>query len=86
MPPPGAEPRLRRLSELDGGSVARLHQRELSDGEACLLSAMGLTAGCRLTVRVGGDPCVVEVRATRIGIARALAEKLIVLSDGGMGS
>ncbi|KAB2965317.1 MAG: ferrous iron transport protein A [Thermoanaerobaculia bacterium] len=81
LPPAGKDRRLSRLSELAGGAVARLHQRELSDGEACLLSAMGLTAGCRLVVRIPGDPTIVEVRSTRIGIARSIAEKLLVLSE-----
>jgi Fe2+ transport system protein FeoA len=42
---------------------------------------MGLTEGCRLVVRSHGDPCIVEVRATRIGLARSVAERLLVLAD-----
>ena len=67
-----------RLSDLAVGRSARLERRELSDGEACLLSAMGLTEGCRMVVRVLGDPCIVEVRTTRIGLARSVAERLYV--------
>lgn len=74
---------LTRLSDLPAGGMARLCRRELSEGEACLLAAMGLTEGCRLVVRSSGDPCIVEVRSTRIGIARSVAARLLVLRDGG---
>ena len=77
--PDGAGPV--RLSALRAGDSARLHQRQLSEGENCLLAAMGLTEGCRLVVRSHGDPCIVEVRATRIGLARSVAERLLVLAD-----
>jgi len=70
-----------RLSQLRAGEVARLHRRELPQGEICLLAAMGLTEGCRLVVRSNGDPCIVEVRTTRIGLARSVAERLLVLSE-----
>lgn len=80
-PTPGAGPV--RLSELASGQRARLFRRDLSEGEACLLAAMGLTEGCFLEVRIAGDPFVVEVRATRIGIARTVAERLLVVSETG---
>lgn len=79
--PPADGARVERLSELATGAVARLHRRELSEGEACLLAAMGLTEGCRLVVRSSGDPCIVEVRSTRIGLARTIAERLLVLGE-----
>ena len=72
-----------RLSDLASGQRARLFRRELSEGEACLLAAMGLTEGSYLEVRIAGDPFVVEVRATRIGIARSVAGRLIVVSEIG---
>lgn len=72
-----------RLSELPSGRTARLYRRELSDGEACLLAAMGMSEGCLLVVRSNGDPCIVEVRTTRIGLARSVAERLIVISESG---
>lgn len=71
------------LAELATGRVARLHGRDLAQGEACLLAAMGLTEGCRLVVRASGDPCIVEVRATRIGLARRLAERMLVRVEKG---
>jgi Fe2+ transport system protein FeoA len=35
-------------------------------------------------VRVEGDPCIVEVRATRIGLARSVAERLEVVVEAGL--
>lgn len=69
---------LRPLSEIGAGGVVRLERRDLAEGEACLLAAMGLTEGCRLVVRSDGDPYIVEARATRIGLARSVAERLLV--------
>ncbi len=71
------------LAELATGRVARLHGRDLARAEACLLAAMGLTEGSKLVVRAGGDPCIVEVRATRIGLARRLAERMLVRVEKG---
>jgi Fe2+ transport system protein FeoA len=70
-----------RLSELAIGKPARLHAVVLEPGEACLLSAMGLVTGSRLVVRVAGDPCIVEVRSTRIGLARSVADRLQVVAE-----
>lgn len=69
------------LSELGAGCAGRLDRRDLSEGEACLLAAMGLTLGSRLVVRSSGDPCIVEVRSTRIGLARSVASRLLVSDD-----
>ena len=75
---PARLPVLQRLADLPVGSIARLSCEELSEGEACLLAAMGLIEGCRLVVRASGDPYIVEVRSTRIGLARRLAERMLV--------
>ena len=61
--------------------MARLSRRELNEGEACLLAAMGLTLGSRLVVRSSGDPCIVEVRSTRIGLARSVAARLLMCDE-----
>jgi Fe2+ transport system protein FeoA len=74
-----------RLSELATGRPARLHAVVLEPGEAGLLSAMGLVTGSRIVVRVAGDPCIVEVRATRIGLARSVADRLEVVAETGQG-
>ncbi len=73
-----ASPGLTPLSDLPAGGAGRLRDRDLAEGEACLLAAMGLTEGCRLVVRACGDPCIVEVRSTRIALARSVASRLLV--------
>lgn len=74
------------LTQVAVGRVARLHGRDLGRAEACLLAAMGLTEGSPLVVRADGDPCIVEVRATRIGLARRLAERMLVRVEKGSGA
>lgn len=83
---PARLPVLQRLADLPVGSTARLSCQELSEGEACLLAAMGMTEGCRLKVRTSGDPCIVEVRSTRIGLARSVAVRLVVASGAAEGA
>ena len=54
-----------RLSSLDGQTRA-------------LLRALGLTDGSSLRVCKQGEPCIIQVRATRIGMARSVAAGLLV--------
>jgi Fe2+ transport system protein FeoA len=46
-----------------------------------LLRALGLTNACRLRICKIGDPCIVQVRATRIGLSRTVAQSLYVVPD-----
>jgi len=85
MASPAQDATLQPLSELAAGRAARLDRRDLNEGEACLLAAMGLTLGSRLVVRSSGDPCIVEVRSTRIGLARSVASRLLVKDDSSSG-
>lgn len=73
--------RERRLTELGAGACARLLRCDLPDAEGSLLAAMGLTEGCRLEVRKPGDPLIVQVRATRIGLASRLAHEIVVRAE-----
>ena len=67
------------LSELAVGAVARLHEARL-DPEAChQLRSLGLTRSCKLTLCKKGEPCIVQVRSTRIGISRAVARHIFVV-------
>jgi Fe2+ transport system protein FeoA len=47
-----------------------------------LLRALGLTDNSPLRVCKRGEPCVVQVRATRIGISRRIAQHITVVPDG----
>lgn len=69
------------LTELRQGQSARLLAADLAGRDGEILSALGLTTGCRLRVCRAGDPWIVQVRTTRIGLADAVARKLRVIPD-----
>jgi Fe2+ transport system protein FeoA len=69
------------LSQLRAGCTARLHSAELGKDDCALLNALGLTDRCLLRVCKAGEPCIVEVKATRIGISRSLARGLFVVPE-----
>ena len=71
-----------RLSDLPPGRLARLHCAELAAHDCALLQAIGLTDRCLLRVCKIGEPCIVQVRATRIGLSRAVAHGIFVLPEG----
>jgi len=71
-----------RLSELPPGRLARLHGADLTAHDCALLRAIGLTDRCLLRVCKIGEPCIVQVRATRIGLSRAVAHGIFVLPEG----
>lgn len=66
------------LTTLRPGDRARVSQRDLCCHECDLLTAMGLTDQCRLTVCRGGAPCVVQVDSTRLALSRAIACRIMV--------
>ena len=68
-----------RLSELGAGTIARFDEARL-DAAACnLLRALGLTKSCVLRLCKTGDPCIVQVRSTRIGLSKAVAGGIYVV-------
>lgn len=71
-----------RLSDLASGHTARLHRTDLSPQDCALLQALGLTDRCVLRVCKVGEPCIVQVRATRIGLSRAVADGIFVVPEG----
>jgi Fe2+ transport system protein FeoA len=69
------------LTAVRSGVVSTLH--ELRDPESRpFLRALGLTDACRIRLCKTGDPCIVQVRTTRIGLSRVVAEQLYVVPDG----
>jgi len=71
-----------RLSDLRPGRLARLHTATLAAPDCALLRAIGLTDRCLLRVCKIGEPCIVQVRATRIGLSRSVADGIFVLPEG----
>ena len=66
------------LTSLAIGASARLHDSRLAAEDRDTLRALGLTDGATLRVCKQGEPCVVQVRATRIGITRRVAQAIFV--------
>ncbi len=72
------------LSSVPPGGEATLHH-VLDQESAAVLRSLGLTAGARLRVCQLGDPSIIQVRSTRIGISRAVARNVMVSLCGGAG-
>ena len=68
-----------RLSDLALGDTARLHQTDLDESTVRLLSALGLTPSSEFRLCKRGEPCIVQVRATRIGLSRGVADRIMVV-------
>lgn len=70
------------LTAVAVGVIATLH--EVRDAESRgVLRSLGLTDQCRLRLCQVGDPCIVQVDETRIGLSRAVAQHLYVVPDAG---
>jgi Fe2+ transport system protein FeoA len=73
--------RLIDLTRLQVGARARFRGTGLERSDLELLEALGLTEGSRFRVCQTGDPWIVQVRSTRIGIAEAVARRILVLPE-----
>jgi Fe2+ transport system protein FeoA len=71
------------LSDLGVGAVARLHATSLDEDTRSLLRSLGLTDASRLRVCKCGEPFIFQVRATRIGVSRAIAVGIFVELETG---
>lgn len=78
--PPRDTPVPASLTSLPVGTSATLH--DIRDPESrALLRSLGLTQASRLRLCKIGDPCIVQVRATRIGMSRLVAQSVWVVPD-----
>jgi Fe2+ transport system protein FeoA len=69
------------LAQLQPGTLARMHAAHLTQQDCALLRALGLSDKCLLRVCKSGEPCIVQVRATRIGLSRELARSILVIPE-----
>ncbi|MFW5652420.1 MAG: FeoA family protein [Planctomycetota bacterium] len=76
---PSAQPPTVTLNSLRKGQCARLQSASLPCGECELLEALGLERQCEFKVCKAGDPCIIKVRSTRIGLSARVARELLVL-------
>jgi len=68
------------LTSVPLGTMVTLH--EVRDSECrSPLRSLGLIDSCRMRLCKIGDPCIVQVRATRIGLSRAVARCVFVVPD-----
>ncbi len=70
------------LSTLRTGTEACLHGTTLDSDTRSLLRSLGLTDASRLRVCKNGEPFILQVRATRIGVSGAVAGRIFVVADG----
>ncbi len=69
------------LSQLQAGQSARLLRADLLCEECDLLHALGMTERCRLRVCKAGNPCIIQVHSTRIGLAEEVAGRILVIPE-----
>ena len=67
------------LSDLHAGATARFHDARLDRDMTRFLRAIGLTRTSEFRICKNGEPCIVQVRSTRIGLSRALAGQIYVV-------
>jgi Fe2+ transport system protein FeoA len=70
------------LVQLGRGESGRMASTDLTREDCELLHALGLTDQCLLRVCQAGDPCIVQVRSTRIGLSQRMAEHIRVVPTG----
>lgn len=70
------------LSQLASGERACFQHADLRCEDCDLLNALGLTDRCELKVCKAGDPWIVQVKSTRIGLSKALAQRIHVVRSG----
>lgn len=71
--------RPQRLTDLGIGDVASFsYAAELDAESRDLLRALGLTDNSVLRVCKQGEPCIIQVRTTRIGISSRIAQHVMV--------
>ena len=69
------------LSNLAPGQVATLHEARLDASSVGLLRALGLAESQPFRVCKAGEPYILQVGATRIGLSAVVASNLYVIPE-----
>jgi Fe2+ transport system protein FeoA len=69
------------LTALGAGRTARFHGARLDETSVGLLRALGLWEREPFRVCKAGEPCILQVGETRIGVSRAVASQILVIPD-----
>lgn len=67
------------LTQLGRGRCATFYKADLRCEDCDMLNAMGMTDRCQLRICKTGDPWIVQVKSTRIGLSKSLAQRIFVL-------
>jgi Fe2+ transport system protein FeoA len=70
-----------RLCDLEEGCAARFHEASLDPDARDMLRALGMTASSVIRLCKRGEPCIVQVRATRIGLSKLVAGQIYVIPE-----
>ena len=69
------------LRVLGTGRTGRFHEAQLDDQSVGLLRALGLSGAEAFRLCKAGEPCILQVGATRIGVSRTVASRIFVVPD-----
>ena len=69
------------LTQLRAGDRGRLHATRLEVDDREMLRALGLAEHSRFQVCKAGDPWILLVRSTRVGMSDAVAERILVIPE-----
>lgn len=78
-PPRSAARQPVALCDLRVGDSAQFVRTEVDVATAQFLRIVGLTHASELRLCKNGDPCIIQVRSTRIGLSRAVARQVFVV-------
>ena len=67
------------LAEVPEGSMVRVLDTHIDAHSREQLRSLGVTSSSTVRVCKQGEPCVVQVRTTRIGISGSIARQLLVV-------
>lgn len=70
------------LTELAAGQQARLHTANLVGRDREMLFALGLATRCKFRLCKAGNPWIVQIRGTRVGLSEEVALRLLVVPEG----
>lgn len=82
-PAAAADPAPVDVTRLTVGAEARFHGSLCERADLEIIEALGLTVQSRLRVCQAGDPWIIQVRSTRIGLAEAVARRILVIPEAG---
>ena len=71
------------LSSLRAGAHGRVHEPLLDEESTSLLHALGLSVSRRFKLCKTGEPCIVQVGGTRLGVSASVACHILVWPQNG---